>query len=163
MCSSGRQLQSQHLGSTIITPCESHQRKNRITECSEPQTPPSVFQTVLCLSGLQFATSGSFSYTGYIFEGRKRKTTGNAIPGRQLEDICDSITVYLKSSNYVCMIKGEELEGEMFTNNLICSLLLGYINVSTYCPILRLPQMQVFKHLHRYTCVYLTAFTNTLR
>lgn len=149
-CSSGRQLQSQHLGSAVITSCEAHQRKNGITECSEPQTPPSVFQSVLCLSGLQFATSGSFSYTWCIFERRKRKTTGNAIPGQQLEDICNSIAVYLKPSDYVPMTEGEELEGEIFINKRICSLLLSYILV--YVNLLLRSYFKaptdVFKHSH---------------
>lgn len=76
-CSSGRQLQSQHLGSTIITSgftsSESHQRKSRITACSEPQTPPPVFETAPCLSGLQIVTSGSFSYTLFSLREEKEK------------------------------------------------------------------------------------------
>lgn len=72
-CSSGRQLQSQHPGSTIITSSESHQRKSRITACSEPQTPPPVFETAPCLSGLQLVTSGSFSYTLFSLREEKEK------------------------------------------------------------------------------------------
>lgn len=64
----GVQLDSQQLGSLIITSCESHQRKNKTTESSESQTPPFIFQMALCLSVLQFVTSGSFPYTWCIFE-----------------------------------------------------------------------------------------------